>query len=219
MPSIYPTPAQIQALANAGSYIGNFSGYPWNGNLQTILTQLPNLILVDDRTLNISEERLRGMDFSLDTKLPTRVGESVFGFNGTRTFTHYQQITTLSPAADIYNIVGYPVGFRVRGDGGLTHGPLSAFLFVNYQGSYTNQYIVPSGRIASWMTFDGTVRFDDSKLVPHGPLGNLIFSASIQNMFNRNPPRFTENVSGFLFDPANANPFGRFISVNVEKRW
>ena len=217
--NLNPTSAQVQVLANLGPYAGNFSGYPWNGNFQTILAQIPNLILVDDRTLNISEERLRGMDFSLDEKLPTRVGESVFGINGTRTFTHFQQITGLSPAADIYNIVGYPVGFRVRGDGGLTHGPLSAFLFVNYQGSYTNQYEVPSGRIASWTTFDGTVRFDDSRLLPHGFLGNFILSASVQNMFDRSPPRFTESISGFLFDSANANPFGRFISVNVEKRW
>jgi outer membrane receptor protein involved in Fe transport len=92
-------------------------------------------------------------------------------------------------------------------------------LFVNYQGSYTNQYEVPSGRIASWTTFDGTVRFDDSRLLPHGFLGNLILSVSVQNIFNRDPPRFTENLSGFLFDPANANPFGRFVSMNFEKRW
>lgn len=217
--NIHPTSAQIQALSNLGSYIGNFSTYPWDGNLQTILAQLPGLILVDNRTSNISEERLRGMDFSLDTKVPTSVGEAIVGLNGTRTFTHSQQITPQSPGADIYNIVGYPVGFRVRGDGGLTHGPIGAFLFVNYQGGYANQYEVPSGRIASWTTFDGTVRFDDSKLLPHGPLGNLVLSASVQNIFNRNPPRFVENASGIIFDPANASPFGRFISVNVEKRW
>jgi iron complex outermembrane receptor protein len=217
--NLHPTPAQVLAFAGQGPFAGNFGGYPWNGDFQTILTQIPNLILFDDRSLNISEERLRGMDFSLDTKQPTPIGEALFGFNGTRTFTHYQQITTQSPTADIYNMVGYPLGFRVRGEGGLTHGPLSAFLFVNYQGGYTNQYEAPSGRIASWTTFDGTLRFDDSKLLPRGPLGNVIVSASVQNMFDRNPPLFTGGVSGFMFDPANANPFGRFISVSVEKRW
>ncbi len=177
------------------------------------------MILFDDRYLNISREKLRGVDLTLDAHFPTSVGEASAGINATRTLTHYQQLTEEALPATIFNFVGEPAGFRARANAGLTHGSFGGFLFVNYTGSYNNQFTTPYSRIASWTTVDLTLQFDSTPLVANGPFSHIAVVASAQNLLNRDPPLFTYNYSGLLFDPANANGLRRYLSLAIRKKW
>jgi iron complex outermembrane recepter protein len=218
--NLAPTPQQVATALGVGPFFGNFSSYPWNGNAATLLQQIPNLAIFDDRYTNLTTERYRGLDLSLDTKLDTAVGEVSAGFNSTKTLTHFEEITPQVPSVTIFNYVGQPAGFRARANMGITHGPYSGFVFVNYTSGYANQFATPESRIASWTTVDLTLRWDSTSLVGAGPLSHVAVTASAQNLLDRDPPRFGENIySGYLFDPANANPLGRVLGLNVVKKW
>ena len=43
-------------------------------------------------------------------------------------------------------------------------------------------------------------------------------SFSIQNLFDRDPP-FVNNPTGFAYDPTNASPLGRVVSLEIRRRW
>ena len=41
----------------------------------------------------------------------------------------------------------------------------------------------------------------------------------VQNVFDRDPP-FVNNINGFVgYDPVNANPVGRFVSLRATKQF
>lgn len=216
--NLNPTAAQVAYYASLGS-VQNYTAFPWNGNPQTLLSQIPGLIIEDDRDQNIAVETYRGVDLAFNESFRIPIGTAQLGLNGTDTLSHKERITPLSPAMTLIDQVGRPVGLKLRADAGLTRGPFSGFVFVNYLNHYENQYSIPASTIASWTTFDASFRFDTSALGLTNALGGLSFTAAVQNIFDRDPPRFEQSLFGFLFDSANANPFGRVISVRLAKRW
>jgi len=195
----------------SGQYTGNYGDPVWDGNPQTLLSQIPDLILVNSRQQNIAVEKLRGVDLTTNSRIATPLGLADFALNATRTLTHYQQLTRASGAIDTVNAVGYPASLRIRGSAGLTHGAYSGFLFVNYVGSYVNPFTTPYSRISAWTTLDMTLRWEGG--------GGVSVAVSARNLFDRDPPRFEQNPSGFRYDPANSTPFGRMWYVNLGKRW
>jgi iron complex outermembrane recepter protein len=217
--NLHPTPAQLQYYYDLAQYQGNVSASQWDGNIQNLLTQIPSIAIIDDRYQNIAIERLRGVDFLADSRVQTPIGTAITGIDLTRTLTHYQQLTPQSAPVTLFNQVGEPVGFKARIKAGLTEGAYSGILFLNYINSYTNQFATPTSQIASWTTVDMTLRWDCSESTCVGPVHGFSVTFSVQNLLGRNPPQFQQNPSGLLFDPANANPFGRFLSLNIAKKW
>jgi iron complex outermembrane recepter protein len=218
--NLHPTPSQVLDLYNTGPFVGNDSGYPWNGNPQTLVNQIPNLFLLDDRYLNIAKEHLRGLDLIADGHADSPIGTITGSLNATKTITHYQQITPEVEPARLFNYVGYAPGFKARASGGLTYGPVGAFVFLNYTAGYINQFTVPYSTVGSWTTTDLTLIFNSGTQTEHRLFGGITVTAGIQNIFDRNPPRFEQNYqSGLLFDPANANGFGRVFSASIRKKW
>ena len=74
------------------------------------------------------------------------------------------------------------------------------------------------GHIASWTTVDVTANylFD----FDHGPLSDASVELAVTNLMNRSPPYVPNAVyPGIDFDGANANALGRFVSVQLAKRW
>ena len=89
---------------------------------------------------------------------------------------------------------------------------MSASLAVNYQ---SQEKDLAGKTIDSWTTTDLQLGWTSDR---EGPLGGLTLALSVQNLFDT-PPPFYDSPAGIGFDAANADPLGRFVSLQLTKRW
>jgi iron complex outermembrane receptor protein len=209
--------AYIQSITLAG--IQNNTGLPYNPATQTLLQAFPGLVLLDARFTNIATETLHALDFKGDFRFDTGIGKISAGFNGSRTLSHHAQNIAGTPTFSLINDVGEPVGFRIRTNTGIERGPLSLFAYVNFTRSYPNTYATPPDTIASWTTVDMSLRFKGSAIAKSGLLHGFEANISADNIFDRRPPPFPQAGWGMFYDPANANPFGRILSLRLLEHW
>jgi iron complex outermembrane recepter protein len=214
-----PTAAELLAVlaSDSNGVIGNGTGTPFDPATQDLLTVFPNIVLFDDRTNNIAEETARGIDLAFNAAHDTDIGELSFGLNVTYTLEHERRLTPTSPAVDLLNEIGKPVGFRWRANVGWSDGPYGVFATFNYVDEYSNPFDTPATTIEAWTTVDLTLRYDGSEV--DGLLHNVTASISVANLFNEDPPEFLDSGTGFRYDPANASAFGRFITLRLGRRW
>jgi iron complex outermembrane recepter protein len=139
--------------------------------------------------------------------------------NAAYQFKHERSVTATSPPISLLNTPGKPVSLRFRADTGWTNRIWGTFLYMNYVNHYTDDIAVPAVPIASWTTFDTTLRFDGAALEKDSWLKGFTVALSAENVFDRKPPVFLSSDTALGFDGANANPFGRILSVRLVMRW
>ncbi len=146
-----PTAAQADFYQHlpGGDGVQNFTGQPYNPAAQTLLQAFPNLAIVDDRSINVATEKVKGLDFAIHAKQETRFGVLSAGFDGTYTIKHTTQDTPQSAILSVVDLVGLPASFRFRTNTGWTDGPVSVFVFVNHVSGYTNQFSTPKSTMGS----------------------------------------------------------------------
>jgi iron complex outermembrane receptor protein len=96
----------------------------------------------------------------------------------------------------------------------------------NYVSSYQNTLFTPAEGIASWTTGDLFLSYATGSSVPQYVLRNMTFALSVLNFTNRDPPYVGIPVEyrfpgqpGVPFDPTNASPVGRLVSLQITRRW
>jgi len=95
-------------------------------------------------------------------------------------------------------------------------------VFVNYENGYTNTEVTPNQSVGSYATVDLNVIFDVGKLLTSAWTKNLTVTAHVDNLFDRDPPYVNVPISpngGGGFDPNNANPIGRLVSLRIGKKF
>lgn len=174
---------------------------------------------VDARLQNLSVVRQSGLDMEVDYAFALLGGDAEVGASGTYIFNIDQALTPIAPVTDVVDILGNPVDLRVRGRAAWSGARWSAALFVNYLDSYTNLTNVTPQRVDSWTTLDAQIAYRLPQA--RGPLAGLRIALSATNLFDADPPYAAYNlgVSVTGFDPDNASPLGRVVSVQVTKRW
>jgi outer membrane receptor protein involved in Fe transport len=143
------------------------------------------------------------------------------GLNATHVLAYKQQGSSTSPVVSSLGVPGQPVDWRGRAYASLISGRFGGTLGVNYVDSYANP-LAPAGqqKIDSWTTVDLILTYDLRRGASKGSRFNL----SIQNLLDKNPPHL-DPVSGSNivypvgFDPANANPLGRFLVLGLTQTW
>jgi outer membrane receptor protein involved in Fe transport len=121
----------------------------------------------------------------------------------------------VSTVNTLYN----PTRVKARGHLTATDGPFDVAAFVNYASSYKNNVtagdVVP---ISAWTTIDMTASYACQSC--QGLLRDFGVSLGVINLANRAPP-FAANANGFAvnYDGANASPLGRYLFVQLTKRW
>jgi outer membrane receptor protein involved in Fe transport len=211
--------AQLLATDLRGGSIANNTGRPFNPATQNILTVFPNLVLLDNRFSNVAVEKVRGLDFSATATVDTEIGQMSLGVNGTYTLQHDRQVTASSPAFALLNEIGKPADLRLRTTVGWNRGAWGGYVYGNYTTGYADPFTTPAGRVESWTTADLTVRFDGTQLADAGLLRGVQVAFSVDNLFDTAPPGVFSNTTGLRYDPTNASPIGRFVSLRVTKRW
>lgn len=210
-----PSRALIEeALAAGRAGAGVFIARTGPFALPPGLTEFDAGALVDNRTRNNASTFQDGLD--LDARYGFAVGDSRVGLtlagqyilNGTR------RVVATSPEAQAINLSFLPVDLRVRPGATFNRGGWSGAAFLNYTGSYTDLSNSADSSVEPWKTVDMSVRYASAQ----GLLRNTSFALGVQNLFDADPPFVVTNF-GIGFDPTNANPLGRFLSLTVTRTW
>lgn len=213
-----PTPQRVaDLLAHTTSRIRNNSGLPFNPATQNVLEVFPDLVIFDNRFNNIATEKVRGLDFGLDSRADWRSAELTFGLNATLTLDHERRVTSTSPWFPRFNEVGTPSDLKLRGNVGWARGAYSGTLFVNYVDNYRNPFTDPVSRMSSFTTADLTLRVVGSQLQSSQWLQGLSMTFGVQNLLDQSAP--TVEAGTLLYDPSNADGLGRHFSLQLIKQW
>jgi outer membrane receptor protein involved in Fe transport len=218
--NLQPSEIQLQSiLASYDTSLVNETGTAFDPASQNLRTVFPGVITLDLRYNNISVERVRGLDVQIDSELETQLGLLSGGFNGSYVLQHERRITETSSWASLLNIPGRPVDFRFRANAGLARGAYSGFIYLNYTDHYEDRFSDPVVKIKSWTTVDMTFRFSGKDAGRLRPVGDLSAAISVTNVFDKAPPAYFNTFVGLGYDPTNADPIGRTMSVRLVKQW
>lgn len=208
--TLSPTLAQVQSYFSSPLFLGDFAG-GGPGGVQAIF---------DNRFHNLAQTRQSGVDLSASYGLPTAWGDFSAGLSMQHLISASYVASPGTPSISGKGDFGLPVDTRLNGSVGLTRGPWSGTIMLNYWSAYQNSLFTPAQSVASWMTtdFQGTYRTPESSGFLHG----LKFSLIAQNVLDRRAPFVAYPVGlppNLGFDSANANVFGRVVALQITKAW
>lgn len=216
-----PSPALITQLTSPPYLFTNATllPYPGYGPPQTLTDAAA---VADDELQNIGRTVTDGLDLTADYAGNRGGWRYHAGINGTYVLDYQETDISGGPTTSVLSTLGNPINFRARASGGIAKGAMALSMAVNYYNRYVDRTIpaqpVP---IASWTTVDIQGRYSLFQDGVDNILRDLDVVLSCVNCLNRNPPHVAPS-SDLLergYDPANANPLGRFVSLSLEKDW
>lgn len=204
-----PSPARVAELFASPIYL----------DLLGIPSTAPIVAVVDARTQNLSVVKQSGIDLDVDYGFGVAGGRAEVGAVATHIFHIRQALTSTAPSIDVLDTVGNPVDLRIRGHASWTSDTLGAALFVNYVGGYTNKTNSTPQRVSPWTTIDLNLSYRFKQ--EGGALKGLRVALNASNLFDRDPPFVAYYTGTFSngYDPENASPLGRVVSLQVTKSW
>jgi outer membrane receptor protein involved in Fe transport len=167
--------------------------------------------IVDARFVNTSSVLLEGVDANLGYAFD--VGDHAFEVDANVTYlgrfdTH---ATPSAPVQSGMNSPNLPVDLRGRASASWSYQDWGASMAINYVDGYPE---VTGRRIGSWTTADIQLRYSPEQ----GWLGGTSVTLNVQNLLDADPP-FYDAPEGVAYDAANTNVLGRFISIQLTRRW
>jgi iron complex outermembrane recepter protein len=201
-----PSAARVQQLAASPGY-ANLFGI----DLNTIGA------IFDSRVHNLSIARTRGVDLDGSWVNQATIASIELGLNGTYIFRFDTQFTPSAPTVPILDTAYNPVDLRMRARAIIRRGGLTFASFINFTNSYRQDDTAGSRGIPTWTTVDATAKYLFNS--EHGMLADASLLLSVTNLLNKDPPFVANPVFGINFDGANANALGRFVSLELAKRW
>lgn len=173
------------------------------------------------RLTNLSRTITRGIDMDLDYRFDTGIGDFHFTLNGNYILEFSQQASSPTPLTEFVGTVFRPADFRIRSGISWHRAGWSSSVFVNHTDSTTDDRPNPHVDIPSFTTVDWSLGYDVGGDVGAGILRNTRFRLGVDNVFDRPPPFIGNDFQfGILgYDPTNADPQGRFVSLMVTKVW
>ena len=170
-------------------------------------------VILDNRVRNNASTSQKGID--LDATYGIDAGENRIDLSLAAWYIidSTRQVTSAAPKADVLNLVYLPVDFKMRGGAALTRRNLTGGIFVNHVDSYRDPSNLTDPKVDSWTTVDLNLEYSFAPTA-----GRTRLALNVQNLFDSDPP-FIVNARGTGYDPTNATPLGRFVSMNVTHEW
>lgn len=167
---------------------------------------------------NIGQTRVRGLDLTGRYETAIAIGHVALRVNASIMTDFKEAISATAPFFQRVDTLDRPVDWRLRGSLTWQHEGLSATAFINYVDNFTNDNTQPVEPISAQVTTDLTLAYKIEGSASSHWLDGLGVRLSVENLTDKDPP-FVNNPRGFGFDPANGNPQGRFIALEVIKEW
>jgi len=163
--------------------------------------------------VNATREKTEGLDLGAHSLFTLSSADRIaLDFNA----TYIRQIETTfcetCATTDLVNTYGQPLKLRLRAGGGWSNGIVSANAAINFANSYSDTNLVPPGRVASFTTLD----LNASWLIR---ATGTTLSLNILNALNSNPPHTAFPIEQINYDPNNADPRGRTLSLQIRQSW
>jgi iron complex outermembrane recepter protein len=219
--TLHPTAAQIAAVNVPGRNTLNLTSANIDDpdSIASVAT-----VMLNTEVRNLALSAADGLDIELKYAAQAGAVRWNAGLNGAIIINSTYQLTSTSSPQKAFNTVGTPAGTRLKGYVALSEGGFSGQLNANYIGGYKNTVTVAAGPVASWTTFDLATSYAFGRR--HDALSGIRIDLSVLNLFDRDPPFVPVGTSvntalnaPIGFDPTNANPLGRFISIGITKEW
>ena len=204
-----PSSALVQQL---------IANYPVSGVLPSTWT-----LFVDGRNQNLSKSKSQGFDFQGSTRVRTSgMGDFLLSASGT-VFTKYMVAATPASAmVNQLNTIFNPLKYRARFSTLWANGPWQGNAVLNYTGSYDNTLITPVQRVNANATLDLRLAYNFESSAPVDILKDTVLAVGVTNVTDKKPPYVNMaqgSNGGGGFDPTNANPIGRLVSLSLNKRF
>ena len=182
-------------------------------------------VLLDNRRDNLAEFQTDGVDVNVNYSLDYSFGTLNLGASASATLNSFQRATADSIKEELIDTVGNPVSLRGSLFVGVSTDKFNSRVTMNYVDDYSDPFQIPEQAVDNWTTFDFSARYQLSE-DPESFLNETVLSLTINNIFDEDPPSVGSNdVSGgglvrpVGYDPVNANPIGRFVTVSISKRF
>lgn len=177
--------------------------------------------IIDGRYRNLAGVRQSGIDMSASYEIASALGDWMLQVGGTHLLESREQLIPGGAQLDASNDVWRPADTRLRGALSFARGAFKAAGFINYIDSYPDRRrgidsSLQRSHVASWTTIDATLLLELGKV--GGWLKNSVLMFSANNVFDR-APLYVGNDYGFVYDGVNADPRGRFLSLQVTASW
>lgn len=168
--------------------------------------------IVENRYINTTTLEVRGFDVTGSYRFDVGADNVALAGNASYLANYDQQITPKSPVLNKAGIANFPVKFRGRMTADWTHDRITAGAAFNYVGAYHGAL---GQSIRAQPTVDLQVRLAGAAA---GVWRGTGLTLNVRNVFDKAPP-FYDNPFGVAYDAANADPIGRFVSVQLTKTW
>lgn len=169
--------------------------------------------IIDTRYVNTGKVEVSGIDLTASYTLPIGANQVTVSGNGSYLLRYREQVTPSSTSVDRINRVGQPVDLRGRLSVGWSRGAVNALLGLNYVAPYRDLLGNP---IHAWKTLDLQLGYRAPE--ESGALNGLSIALSARNLLDQAPP-FYDSPVGVGYDAANADALGRYVSIQLTKRW
>ncbi|HEY3814563.1 MAG TPA: TonB-dependent receptor [Caulobacteraceae bacterium] len=205
-----PSASEVASFFNGPGFAGDYAG-GGQGGVQAIFNNIPT---------NIAASTMSGIDALLSYRWTNDLGEFAVTGNAAYLLSNEYQPAVTTPTVSLLNLYGEPLRLRARGSIGWIRAGFNSSLSINYANSYDNPLTTPESRVSSLTTFDLREAYRFSEGSPP-LLKGLAVALSVQDLFDQKPPRIVVDtgLTNPGFDPANANPAGRVISLQLTKQW
>ena len=163
--------------------------------------------------INATREKTEGVDFVAHSLLSLRgANKLALDFNATYIRELQTTFCETCTTTDLANTYGEPLKLRIRAGGGWSNGSISANAAVNFANAYSDTNLQPAGRIGSFTTLDLNAGW---RIGASGTTLSLI----VLNALNSDPPHTAPAFNNIAYDPSNADPRGRTVSLQVRQAW
>jgi len=172
-------------------------------------------LIIDRRLVNLSSQRIRGVDLSADMAFDNAWGDFNLFVNASGMLQFEQVLIPGAAPVDLRNTVNGVIDWRFRAGLAYQLDHWSAAVTANYVNGYRDTLSSPNRDVDSQTTWDlrlaHTWRQSDNE-------AGLQLSLNVINAMDDDPP-FVNNPTGYAFDASNASPLGRVVSLELRQRW
>ncbi len=179
----------------------------------------PVAALIDLRVRNMAATSVRGVDMKLEHSARTRFGQFDLGLDGGYVFSFKQATSSTAGLVDVVNTVGNPLAFRMRATSewyqrGWDRPGFGVSAAIDRFGGYQDPDSSLRTYVRPFTTLD--MRLSYRTTYGNGPFDGVELGLNAANLFNVSPP-FVDDELGY--DAANAQPYGRVLSLTMQKNW
>lgn len=170
-------------------------------------------VIADGRYVNTGEVDVRGLDLQVAYAWSAGDDRWRLAADLSHLADYVRRFTPTAAPLQLLDTANNPVRLRGRLEAGWDRGPWGFGLGLTYVDAYRSE---TGRRIDAWTPVDLQARLTPHQ--PGKPWSGLSLALNVQNLFDQDPP-FHDSPLGIGYDPANADPLGRVVSLQLTRRW